>query len=91
MEAYSDTTGTRYPSWEALVEAEANGWVAVVIISSPRETWPYVEGPFPTKAEAERARNRLRRKWKREQQQPFPRYPNQTYKGFVRPAWKGDR
>ena len=91
MQAYSTTTGETYPSWEELVEAEANGWLCIALITGAHKqagkTWPFVEGPFPTKREAENARSRMRGKFKREAEH----YPGQTYKFFVRPAWKAGR
>lgn len=32
MEAYSTKTNTRYPSWDALVDAESYGWTVVTIM-----------------------------------------------------------
>ena len=87
MEAYSDATNTTYESFDALINAEANGWVVICIITSPKQTWPAVIGPFATKEEANRERNRLREKYKRESW----KYPDQTYKWFARPAWKPER
>lgn len=86
--AYSPETDTHYPSWEALVEAEANGYVVVAIITSGKETWPYIVGPIPDKDEANKARNRLRAKWKREMRQ-YPLGQKVTF--HVRPSWKMDR
>lgn len=83
MSAFSEN-GTEYPDWDALVEAEANGYVAVAIINDGKQQWPWVVGPYPTKREATNAKNRLRTKMKKEQ----PRYPGHTFKTFVRPAWK---
>ena len=84
--AYSNTTGTNYTSWEALLDYESNGFLVICQITSSRrnETWPWCVGPFDTKAEAERERARLRAKFKRE----AARWPNLSYKWFVRPAWK---
>lgn len=79
---YSEDTGTMYPTWEDLVAAEGNGWVAVAVISKPTYLWPYVWGPFPTKAEAQRARGRLKYKLRKEQPADI------TVAYFVRPAWK---
>lgn len=84
-------SGKEYPSWEALIEAHANGYLVVAIITSGdgKKTWPYIEGPMP-KAEAERVRTNLRSKWKRQQKRMSERDPRktQTYAFFVRPAWK---
>jgi hypothetical protein len=58
--AYSPDSGKHYPTWDALVEAEANGHVAVAVLDNGKESWPWVEGPFATKREANNARVRLR-------------------------------
>lgn len=78
--------GKSYPSWEALLDDNTNGWAVVAVIDNGKVVWPYVEGPF-TKEEAERKRRSLRRKWRREQK--AGRYTDQTHKFFVRPTWKG--
>lgn len=84
-------SGLEYSSWEELLEAHANGYVVVAIITSGdgKKTWPYVEGPM-SKAEAERIRANLRSKWKRQQKTMHNYDPRktQTYRFFVRPAWK---
>lgn len=79
-----------YDTLEALVEAEANGWVATLLISDGTITWPWTCGPYATQKEAEaaRARNRKRfnteqKKAKREGLAPF------TCTTSVRPLWKG--
>lgn len=91
IEAYSGTTGKTYPTFDDLVEAETNGWLAIMLITGAHrlagQTWPWVHGPFATKREAQNAVNRLRTRCKREADQ----YPGQTYKFFVRPAWKDQR
>lgn len=61
--AYSEDTDTMYPNWASLVEAEATGYAVVGIVEEPRQKFPAVFGPYPTKADADRARARLRRKW----------------------------
>lgn len=86
MKAYSGATGQTYDSWGDLVAAESNGFVLTAIISDSKRTWPYTVGPFPTEADANRERGRLRAKFKREQRSG--RYPDQTYTFAVRPAWK---
>lgn len=89
IEAYSVQTDTVYENWYALIEAEANGYVVTCIITSTLQdkvrSWPWTIGPFETEKEAEKVRNRLRAKFKREGEY---RYPHQTYKWFVRPVWK---
>lgn len=87
MEAYSPETNTTYPDWDALVAAESNGYVVVAIITSPKQQWPWVSGPYPTKKEAENARARLRNRMKKESRD----YPNHTYKTSVRALWKDPR
>ena len=89
MEAYSENTNTHYPSWEALVEAEANGHVVVAIMTSATQSWPWVVGPFPTKREANNAKNRLRRTLLKERSKQAGE--NLNFSLFVRPAWKDPR
>lgn len=86
LPAYSTETGIEYPDWGALVQAESNGYVVVVIITNTKtgKSWPWTKGPFGSHAEADKYRNRTRAKWKREES----RYPNLAYQFFVRPAWK---
>jgi hypothetical protein len=83
-EAFSSETGTRYPSWEALLEAEANGHVVVAIISDGKQTWPYVEGPYPTKREATNARARMKTRFKKDVEWDQTRSVSYA----VRPVWK---
>lgn len=90
LPARSERTGTSYPSWGALVEAEANGYVAVAILTNAKQTWPWTEGPFATKHEAENARVRLRNRLKKEQRD-LTLDPRVTAKFFVRPLWKPER
>jgi hypothetical protein len=82
--AYSPDTDTHYDNWDALVEAESNGYVVVAIVSNGKVSWPWVVGPYDDKLQADRARARLRRKLKREQD----RFPSHTFSLYVRPAWK---
>ena len=84
--AYSERTKTEYETWDALVAAEANGWVAVTIITRGGDTWPWVSGPYPTKREGDNARNRMRTRFKREQRERG--IPETTASFYVRPAWK---
>lgn len=83
MRAYSPTTGKSYESWDALVEAEANGYVAVALLTNQKQSWPWVEGPYDTKHEANNARNRMRNRFKKEAE-----WRQVKAKFFVRPAWK---
>lgn len=82
--AYSERTNTHYPNWDELVAAEANGYVVVAIISSEKESWPSVIGPFPSKREANNARVRLRNRLKSKAAD----HPDASFACFVRPAWK---
>lgn len=89
-EVGSDTTGITYPSWEALVEAEANGWVVVAILKSEKgsaeryTTFARVYGPFDTQAEARNYRNKVRRAFK----EMLADYPTSLVVTSVEPAWK---
>jgi hypothetical protein len=87
MQAYSTSTDTTYESWEALVEAESNGYLAVALLTNQKQTWPFVEGPFPTKREATNARTRMRNRFKKESEWQA----QVTGKFFVTPAWKTER
>lgn len=66
--AYSTNTNKHYPSWDALVAAEANGYVLVGKLEMPGEDVfrVAVVGPFETKTEAERARARHAARWRQE-------------------------
>ncbi|QXV57409.1 hypothetical protein [Amycolatopsis sp. TNS106] len=70
MEAYSPNTDTIYPSWDALVSAEAHGFITVAILqhrhpkTGKTTTYARAFGPF---SERRLARNKaavLRRRWK---------------------------
>lgn len=80
--AYSNTTGKHYESWDALVSAEANGYVAVAIIDDGKDSWPWVVGPFPTEREATNQAAALRRMANKGE------FNNLIVKVRVRPAWK---
>jgi hypothetical protein len=88
MQAFSEETGTTYPDFDALVAAEANGYVVTAIINNGKISWPWTIGPFDTKKEATNARARLRTKLKREQAQTFGHV---EFSLFVRPLWKDKR
>lgn len=90
IQAHSDTTGKTYENWDQLIEAEANGWLMVVIITNTKsgQVWPWIVGPMTTRKEAERKRANTRTKWKRDQDNG--RYLHLSYQFFVRPAWKAD-
>lgn len=83
----STEDGREYPNWEALVEAEANGHVVVAVLTRGSSTWPWVQGPYETKEEADKARARLRTKMNREKRDA----PDVSFSLFVRPAWKERR
>lgn len=87
MEAYSVQTGKTYPSWEALVKEEANGFVVTAVISDGKRSWPWTVGPFDDEPEAKRAQARLRTRLKRESGTDALG-GDRTFKLFVRPAWK---
>lgn len=87
--AYSPTTDTHYDSWLDLVNAEANGWVATVILSrGPRKTWSWSVGPFDTKEEAEKQRAWMRRDSVKAAREDKALAVITT---TVRPLWKPDR
>ena len=82
--------GREFESWEALVESEANGWVATAILRerAPRQllfTWTV--GPFSTKREAANARNRMRARYRRQEREGRS-VPSDLVAINVRPAWK---
>jgi len=86
--AYSPETDSTYLSWDELVAAESNGWVVVGMSDRPN-TVSQVVGPFEERGECEKARNRLRRKWQREENELAPgKYKITT---SVRPLWKENR
>jgi hypothetical protein len=84
MMAYSESTGVQYPSWEALVRAEANGYVAVAIVTRGKRSWPWVVGPWPTRRVALNKAAALRRELKRVARE----HPSTTFTVSVRPSWK---
>ncbi len=89
--AFSTTTGRHYDTWDQLIEAEANGHLVTCIITGRKgKVWPVSWGPFTTHAEANKFRNRMRAKFKREAKKPWSPYQHQTYAWTVRPAWKPD-
>lgn len=79
--------GREYPSWDALVEGESNGWLATAILRerAPKGTlFTWSVGPFPTKREANNARARIRTRYRREAETS-----QSDLVGInVRPAWK---
>jgi hypothetical protein len=83
IEAYSSDTGKRYPNWDALVQAESNGYVVVTINDRPG-TYPAVTGPVFTADEGRKLRRRVRRKLLKEETE----YPIHTH---LRVLWKEHR
>lgn len=83
--AYSPTTNTHYPNWDALIQAESSGYVAVAIIDNGVEIWPWMVGPFATKREASNQAASLRRQARRGE------FDRLKVKVFVRPAWKPNK
>ena len=93
MEAYSTATGTTYVSWDALVEAETNGWCTTIVMMKVAKTgktriFSRVLGPHNSKREARNMAARVRREWKR------ATAANEIEPGLtllnvgVEPAWK---
>lgn len=80
--AFSTTTRKTYPNWDALVQAEANGYVATAIINDGKQTWPWIVGPFDTEREAKNQAASLRRQANR------GNFHDLTVSVHVRPAWK---
>ena len=75
----------RYDSWDDLVAAESNGYVASVILRQGKKVWTWTTGPWPTKREGNNARNRLRTKVNKTKAE----YPKVEVLGYsVTPAWK---
>jgi hypothetical protein len=84
VEAYSPATKTHYDTWDALVEAETNGWVATLIAETKNgQAFTYTLGPYPEKRLATNASRRLRNLFKKEEPHDL------VLLGVtVRPAWK---
>ena len=82
--------GRVYPNWNALLDAETNGYVVVAIITAPnhRHPLPRVQGPYFTKVEAANAKQRWRTKLKREQRES---YPHHGFRLYIEPVWKDPR
>lgn len=83
IKAYSPDTNTYYDSFDDLVAAEANGFV-IVGLSTRVKTLPIVVGPFPTKKDAQRAQQRYRRRWTKEESE----HGNYKVSVYVRHLWK---
>lgn len=74
-------------TWDELVAAKANGWIAVGIITQGNDSWPWAAGPYATKRDAHNARVRMRGKFKRDIRN-HELDTGTTAKFFVRPLWK---
>lgn len=90
MQARSEDGKRVYEDWDALVAGEANGYVVVAIITAPnyKHPFPRVQGPYPTKVEADKAKARWRTKLLREQKQYFP---NHKFRLHIEEVWKDPR
>lgn len=62
--AYSTESDTHYPDWDALVEAEADGYVVTAVLSKGKRTWTHSTKAVD-KADAKREQARLRSSIKR--------------------------
>lgn len=83
--AHSGSSGKDYPSWDDLVAAEANGWVAVMIMQLKTKAFARVVGPFSTKREAQNCGASLRNKFKTSDR----RNPDTVLLAVtIEPAWK---
>lgn len=82
--AYSPATDTHYDTWDELVAAETNGWVATLIAETRKgQAFTFTLGPFDEKRLANNASRRMRALWKKEEPH------NLVLLGItVRPAWK---
>lgn len=91
MEAVMED-GTRYPNWDALIEAETLGYVVVAIISGGnyKHPWPRVTGIYPDKVSATNAKQRLRTRMRR-QQRESTEYEGYTFRLHIEPLWKDPR
>lgn len=83
IEAYSPDTGKTYKNWDALVAAEANGYVVLGLSERPGSA-AVVYGPVPTKAEALKLRARLYPQWRKEEA-PY------KVRTQIRVSWKPGR
>lgn len=83
--------GIEYPNWEALVEAEANGYIATAVLRerAPKGTlFTFSVGPFATEREANNARRRMRNRHNREDREN--RLASDLVTITVKPLWKKD-
>ena len=92
MQAYSDKTHTTYESRDALVEAEAEGYVIVTVFQRTSElgrtqSVVRVQGRYDTEKKARSAAAYRRRWWKKQLREPG--YENIRLLGVhVEPIWK---
>lgn len=84
-----DQSGHRFDSWDDLVEAQANGWVATAILRerAKRESlFTWTVGPFPSKREATNAGQRIRANFRRQEKNHTAM--SSLVAVTVKPAWK---
>lgn len=82
LPAFSTETGIEYPSWDALVEAESNGYVATAVLERGSAIWTWTHGPTADREDAVRASKKLRANLKKDPEGARLRIVT------VRPAWK---
>lgn len=92
MQAHSDKTGATYESWDALVEAEADGYVVVSMFertlkSGRTQSIARVLGRYKTRERAQNVAAYRRRWWNKQLQEPG--HENVRLLGVhVEPIWK---
>lgn len=92
--AYSPDTGTRYESWDDLVNAEANGWTVIVMLretslrSGRHRYYSRAVGPFAAKRLALNKASSLRARWRREKRQNLLPDNRELLSVNVEPLWK---
>lgn len=94
MEAYSTRTDTRYPSWDALVDAESHGWTVVTVMQQATakrvKAFARVNGLYTTKREAMKGAARARNRFKAaEKRGEVPRGVT-ILTVSVEPVWESD-
>ena len=81
-----------YPSWDALVAEEANGYIVTVIGTRSGTVWAWTVGPFPDKATARTRAARERRRIKRHRERnPWWEHRDAVFVVQVRPLWKPEK
>lgn len=78
--AVSGATRQRYENWQDLVQHEATGFVAVVVMFE-KPLQPWISGPFLIESDAVKAKRRLLRQAKAE-------HPGKKMGSTVRIVWK---